>query len=146
MMQNLHNYKRIVFVLGKNFLPRPASIPDASDELILACTRPTWSRENLPLQASCQRDARSTASSDERSAWPGGGKTTLTMGQRHNSKLSTGRAVSSDATASILRDLLDRPPFDNSKILLDDFPRNLDQACRFEDEVRLEPNRGWLPG
>ena len=53
-----------------------------------------------------------------------------------NSKLPKGILVSSDATIAAFKSYLDKPTSDKSrKILLDGFPRNLDQAQKFRQEV-----------
>ncbi|KAL8761352.1 MAG: hypothetical protein Q9184_002517 [Pyrenodesmia sp. 2 TL-2023] len=111
-MQNLQNYKRIIFVLGPPGAGKTYLCKRAANKI--------GGVQHLPMSALLRQEAARPLS-----PWA----------KDINSKLSTGRAVSSETTTSILRASLDRPPFDNSRILLDDFPRNLDQACRFEDEV-----------
>lgn len=53
-----------------------------------------------------------------------------------NSKLPMGILVSSDAAIAAFKSYLDGSPHDDSRrILLDGFPRNLDQAQKFRQEV-----------
>ncbi|KAL8926840.1 MAG: hypothetical protein Q9208_002649 [Pyrenodesmia sp. 3 TL-2023] len=113
-MQNLQNYKRIIFVLGPPGAGKTYLCKRAAKEL--------GGVQHLPMNDLLRREAARPLS-----PWA----------KDINSKLSTGRAVSSEATTPILKDFFDRNSFAKSKILLDDFPRNLDQVCRFEDEFGI---------
>ena len=63
-------------------------------------------------------------------------KPTSPFAQEINSKLPEGILVSSDATVAAFRSYLDGSPPDSSRIiLLDGFPRNHDQAKKFQQEV-----------
>ena len=74
-------------------------------------------------------------------------KTTSRFAEEINSKLPMGILVSSDATVAAFRSYLDGLPHDSSRrILLDGFPRNLDQAQKFRQEVWKSINLvfSWL--